>query len=62
MNEIKEIYRKQAESLIPRFAKRNSEAVYCENAGDAKELILSTRHSLIPGRIKIVLVGERLGF
>ena len=41
MNEIKEIYRKQAESLIPRFAKRNIEAVYCENAQDAKELVLS---------------------
>ena len=124
MNEIREIYRKQAESLVPKFARRNIEAVYCESAEDARELVLSmipegstvtsggsmtledavnrvhntaappnaarlnkktpcavtgfcgdchgpdticcqeviTRHSLIPGRIKIVLVGERLGF
>ena len=55
MNEIKEIYRKQAESLIPRFAKRNIEAVYCENAEDAKELVLS----MIPEGSTVTSGGSR---
>ncbi len=41
MDVLKEIYRKQAETLIPRFAKRNMEAFYCETADDARKLVLS---------------------
>ena len=32
MDVMKEYYRKQAEALVPKFARRNMEAVYCETA------------------------------
>ncbi len=41
MDTVKEVYRKQAESLMPKFARRNIEAFYCETAEEAKELVLS---------------------
>ncbi len=34
-------YKNLANTLIPRFAKRNIEAVYCETAAEAKETVLS---------------------
>ena len=37
----KEYYRNLAGTLIPRFAKRNMEAVYCETAEEAKQTVLS---------------------
>ena len=37
----KEYYRNLAETLIPRFAKRNMQAVYCETAEEAKQTVLS---------------------
>ena len=40
MDIIKENYRKQAEALIPKFARRNMEAFYCETAEEAKKLVL----------------------
>ena len=41
MDVMKEYYRKQAEALIPKFARRNMEAFYCETAEEAKTLVLS---------------------
>ena len=37
----KEYYRNLANTLIPRFEKRNMEAVYCETAEDARQTVLS---------------------
>ena len=37
----KEYYRNLAKTLIPRFAKRNMEAIYCETAEEAKAAVLS---------------------
>lgn len=37
----KEYYKNLAQTLIPRFARRNMEAVYCETAAEAKETVLS---------------------
>lgn len=37
----KEYYQKLAESVIPRFAKRNMEAVYCETAEEARKTVLA---------------------
>ena len=36
MDIIKENYRRQAEALIPKFARRNMEAFYCDTAEEAK--------------------------
>lgn len=36
----KEYYKNLAQTLIPRFAKRNMEAIYCETAEDAKKAVL----------------------
>ena len=36
----KEYYKKLAHTVIPRFAKRNMEAVYCETAEEAKKAVL----------------------
>ena len=41
MDIIKENYRRQAEALIPKFARRNMEAFYCDTAEEAKKLVLS---------------------
>lgn len=41
MDIIKENYRRQAEALIPQFARRNMEAFYCDTAEEAKKLVLS---------------------
>lgn len=41
MNAVQELYRKQAKALIPKFARRNMEAFYCDTAQEAKELVLS---------------------
>lgn len=41
MSIVQTIYKAQAESLIPKFARRNMEAFYCETAKEAKELVLS---------------------
>ena len=41
MDMVLEIYRKQAEALIPKFAKRGMEAFFCEDREAAKELVLS---------------------
>ena len=41
MDMIKENYRKQGEALIPKFARRNMEAFFCETAQEAKALVLS---------------------
>ncbi len=41
MSALKELYKKQAEALIPKFARRNMEAFYCETAQEAKELVIS---------------------
>ncbi len=41
MSAVQELYRKQAKALIPKFARRNMEAFYCDTAQDAKELVLS---------------------
>ena len=37
----KEYYKNLAQTVIPRFAKRNMEAVYCETAEDAKKTVLA---------------------
>ncbi len=41
MNAVQELYRKQAKALIPKFARRNMEAFYCDTAQEAKEYVLS---------------------
>ena len=41
MNTVQELYRKQANTLIPKFARRNMEAFYCDTAQEAKDLVLS---------------------
>ena len=41
MNAVQELYRKQANALIPKFARRNMEAFYCDTAQEAKDLVLS---------------------
>lgn len=41
MSAKEEAYRKQAKTLIPRFARRNMEAFYCGTAQEAKDLVLS---------------------
>ena len=41
MNQVRELYRKQAKALVPKFARRNMEAFYCDTAQEAKELVLS---------------------
>lgn len=41
MNQVQEQYRRQAEALIPKFARRNMEAFYCGTSREAKELVLS---------------------
>ena len=41
MSTVQELYRKQAKTLIPRFARRNMEAFYCDTAQEAKDLVLS---------------------
>ncbi len=41
MNTVQELYRKQANALIPKFARRNMEAFYCDTAQEAKDLVLS---------------------
>lgn len=35
MDIIKENYRRQAEALTPKFARRNTEAFYCDTAEEA---------------------------
>ena len=37
----KEYYRNLAHTVIPRFARRNMEAIYCETAEEAKKAVLS---------------------
>lgn len=41
MNAVQELYRRQAKALIPKFARRNMEAFYCDTAQEAKDLVLS---------------------
>ena len=41
MSTLQDTYRKQAEELIPKFARRNMEAFYCGTAEEAKALVLS---------------------
>lgn len=41
MNGLQETRRRQAQTLIGKFARRNMEAFYCETAEDAKTLVLS---------------------
>lgn len=41
MMKVQEMYQKQAEAVIPKFARRNMEAFYCADAAEAKALVLS---------------------
>ncbi len=41
MDALKEHYKRQAETLIPKFERRNMQAFYCETSQQAKELVLS---------------------
>ena len=54
MNPKQQYYKNLAETLIPRFARRNIEAVYCASAAEAKEYVLG----LIPEGSSVTYGGS----